>query len=240
MEISNQTQPINLNSKTIIPNEKDSDSSALLSNNTKSIQLNISNEAKLVQEIDASSNKIDNILMSHLSSQQLKELDGLYSELETAFSKEKMNYKEIKIIDDLFEKVHDILQTSFDKLSNDEQKTVDDLIFKMDKLEIQLDDNPHIYQKQKPTLTTNDSPEMNLNTDLNKNKKSRLTVAELNALPIIELQKLPLNQIKKLNTQQINKLSIIQLNTLPTLQLKQLTPGNISKLNPSQLSKLSP
>jgi len=239
MEITNYTQPINLSKNTMKSFEKDSEISELKSNNANSTQLNISDEAKLVQEIDASSEKIDSILISHLSDKQLKQLDGLYEKLEIAFSEQEMNHKEVIQIDDLFEKVHDILQTSFDKLSNDEQKTVDNLISKMDKLEIKLEDNVQIYKKEKPTLATNDSSEINLNTEQKKNKKSQLTVAELNALPVIELQKLQANQIKKLNSQQLNKLSISQLNALPSSQLKQLTPSNISKLNQSQLRAIN-
>jgi len=238
MEITNYTQPINSSKNTLKSIEKDSEISELLSNNEKSTQLNISNEAKLVHEIDVSSEKIDSILMSHLSDKQLKQLDGLYEKLETAFSRQEMNHKEVIQIDDLFEKVHDILQTSFEKLSNNEQKTVNNLISKMDKLEIQLDDNVQIYQKEKPAIATSNSSEINLNTELKESKKSKLTVAELNALPVIELQKLQASQIKKLNSQQLNKLSISQLNALPISQLKQLTPSNISKLNQSQLNNL--
>ena len=208
----------------------------LQSVNSGSVELYLSTEGKLTQELDQTSMKIDQILSSYLSTEQKKELTNIYQKLDKAFdSSDGSAYSEQKI-EHLFEQAHEILETSVDKLSPTETKQVDTLINKMDYLEHKLAGfEQHAFSGSSPV--SNDQrqryeAEANIMATPT-NKKKTLSVAELNALSAAELNKLPAHLLKKLNAQQLNKLNASQLNLLPDNLLNKLTPSNLAKVTNS-------
>lgn len=204
-------------------------------------QVSLSEEGKLTQKIDAASNEIDKILLRYVSPEQKKELNGIYTKLEGLFSKESLTGKEEKSAEVLFEQVHNILESSIDKLSTEEHKTVDKLGITMDTLSAQLEPNEAKATDEVPQPSVGVSNEIPDSIVQSKQgKKKSLTVAQLNALSVMELNKLPANQLKKLNSQQLNKLNAAKLNSLDLPQLKQLTPSNVEKLNQVQTKKITP
>lgn len=204
-------------------------------------KLTLSTEGQLIQEIDLASDKIDSILEQHLTQEQEKELSTIYDKLDKLFEKDNLTKQEESLAEGLNEQVHNILETSIEKLSDEEHLVVDGLAKKMDMLTIKLENietsnaeknNSSIVSVNK---TNNQASYIESETQANK---QTFTVAELNALSTSELHTLPANLLRKLNTKQLNRLNINQLNTLALAQLKQLNPSNIEKLNQSQLNKL--
>ena len=194
-------------------------------------QLTLSDEGKLFQELDSTSDRIDSILERHLSPEQKEQLNSLYKKLDSLFEKEQLSQQEEAVAEDLHEQVHNILESSVDKLSDEEYQELEGLADKMDTLTAKLD--------QFEMGTTENNSELILPTNNeSQGSKKKLTVAELNMLSASELNKLPVNELRKLNAKQLNRLNANQLNSLSLAQLKQLNPSNIDKLNQSQLSKL--
>ena len=194
-------------------------------------QLTLSDEGKLFQELDDTSDRIDSILERHLSPEQKEQLNSLYKKLDSLFEKEQLSQQEEAIAEDLNEQVHNILESSVDKLSDEEYQELEGLADKMDTLTVKLD------QFEMGTTEKNNELILPTNNESQGGKK-KLTVAELNMLSASELNKLPVNELRKLNAKQLNRLNANQLNSLSLAQLKQLNPSNIDKLNQSQLSKL--
>lgn len=199
-------------------------------------EINISFEGKLNQEIDSTSNKIDDILLRHTTSEQKQALDGIYKKLDDILEKDQLTDKEEALADDLFEQVHVILETSIEKLTTSENETVGKLVNKMDILTEQLEKNyssdslmvdPSINKADVMASLSNAT-----GTEIPASKKS-LTVAQINALSVAELNTLPAHQLKKLNAQKLNRLNSSQLNRLDPAQVKQLTPNNVDKVNQS-------
>jgi len=202
----------------------------------------VSTQGKLSQEIDAASDKIDDILLSHVTPAQEDKLNDIYQQLDKIFEKEELTEKEEKSANDLFEQVHNILDSSVNKLTSSERETVDKLVSKMDGLITQLEQSDTSRSPNKNSTSDKSSVSDDLSSILSNEKKTnkkRLTVSELNALSALELNKLPANQLKKLNAQQLNKLNASQLNSLALPQLKQLSANNLGKLNQSQMNKVS-
>jgi len=216
-----------------------SSATATQSNNTT-----LSTEGKITQQIDAASEQIDDILLRHITPEQKDTLDGIYQKLDRIFEKDQLTDKEEKSAEALFEQVHNILETSINKLTKPEHEAVDKLANKMDGLILQLEKNDisRSSSNNSKSAKTNSSVTDDLanifTTEKQANKKA-LTVAELNALSVHELNKLPAQQLKKLNAQQLNKLNAGQLNSLALAQLKQLSASSLEKLNQSQANKLS-
>ena len=188
---------------------------------------------KLTQELDQTSMEIDQILSSHLSKEQKKELTNIYQKLDKAFDSDDGSAQSERKIENLFEQAHKILETSVDKLSATETKQVDALINKMDYLEHKLAGfEQHAVSGSRPVPSEQEQrydAEANIMTTPT-NKKKTLSVAELNALSATELNKLPAHLLKKLNAQQLNKLNASQLNLLPDNLLNKLTPSNLAKV----------
>lgn len=202
----------------------------------------LSSEGKLSQKIDAASDKIDDILLSHVTPAQKDKLNDIYQQLDKTFEKEPLTEQEEKSADALFEQVHNILDSSVSKLTSTERETVDKLAEEMDGLITQLEKSDTGRSPNKNSTSDESSIGNDLSsiyTNDKKANKKRLTVTELNALSALELNKLPVSQLKKLNAQQLNKLNANQLNNLPLPQLKQLSPNNLAKLNQSQTNKVS-
>ena len=202
----------------------------------------VSSQGKLSQEIDAASDKIDDILLGHVTPTQKDKLNDIYQQLDKIFEKEQLTEKEEKSADALFEQVDNILESSVNKLTSTERETVDKLVSKMDGLITQLEQSDTSRSPNKNSTSDKTSVSDDLSSILTNEKKAnkkKLTVAELNALSALELNKLPANQLKKLNAQQLNKLNASQLNSLALPQLKQLSANNLGKLNQSQTNKVS-
>ena len=210
-----------------------------LPNSSPSHKLHLSSEGKLHQAIDAISDQVDSILMSHLSPAQEKELANTYQEIDKLFAGGDIQAKDEHKAEQLFEKVHNILDTSFDKLSEQEHQYIDGLSFQMDKLTQELEQQ-EMAMEQNMSFSAPNSP--GSLTDLihgnGGNNKKSLSVAELNSLSAVDLNKLPASELKKLNANQLNKLNTAQLNLLEVAQLKMLSQINLEKLNPSQQAKL--
>jgi hypothetical protein len=138
--------------------------------------------------------------------------------------------------------VHNILQSSVDKLTNAERETVDKLAIEMDGLIETLDKSHNSDSASNNSMRTH-SGNVDISPSFLSNEKqkskNKLTVAELNALSVVELNKLSTNLLKKLNAQQLNKLNASQLNNLALPQLKLLSTGNMEKLSQSQANRLS-
>ncbi len=165
----------------------------------KSNQITLSLEGKLNQEIDTVSDKIDDVLLRHISSKQKQELNDIYKKLDNLFSKDKLTKKKEKSAEVLFEQVHLILESSLDKLTTSENKTLDKLATKMDILTEQLDknhsNNPLIISLK--TIRNDIRPSSSESTNIEmKGSKKTLTVAEINALSTTELNKLSAQQLK--------------------------------------------
>ena len=199
-----------------------------------SSNISLSTEGKLAQQIDAASDQIDDILLRHVTPQQEKELNDIYQKLDQLFEKDQLTGEEERSADALFEQVHNILETSVDKLSNGEREKVDQLVNTMDGLMAKFDHGDAGRNNSKGV----DSLSNIIGGSKSASNKS-LSVAELNALSAIELNKLPANLLKKLNSGQLNKLNAAQLNTLSAAQLNQLSANNLEKLNPAQAQKIS-
>lgn len=211
---------------------------------SKSNNTILSTEGKITQQIDTTSEQIDDILLRHITPEQKDTLDGIYQKLDRIFEKDQLTDKEENAAEALFEQVHNILETSVNKLTKTERKTVDKLANKMDGLISQLEKNdmsqsPNNNSVSAKTSSSSSDDLANIFTTEKQANKKALTVAELNALSVLELNKLPANQLKKLNAQQLNKLNASQLNSLALAQLKQLSANNLEKLNQSQTNKLS-
>lgn len=202
----------------------------------------LSTEGILSQEIDDVSEKIDDILLRHVTPEQKNKLNDIYQQLDQIFEKDQLTAQEEKSADALFEQVHNILESSISKLTSTERESVDKLENKMDGLIEKLDTTNAGHSQNNTSLQTQ-SGNVDIQSSSLSNEKQKsinaLTVAELNALSAVELNKLPANLLKKLNTQQLNKLNASQLNSLALSQLKQLSTGNIEKLNQSQTNRLS-
>lgn len=201
--------------------------------NTHSVELSLSAPGRLTQELDQTSMEIDQILSSHLSTEQKKELNNIYQKLDKAFESDDGSANAEHKIENLFEQAHKILETSVDKLSTSEKKQVDTLINKMDSLEHKLAGfEQHEFsapmQVSSGQAQRHEANESNIVAPA-KTKKT-LSVAELNALSAAELNKLPAHLLKKLNAQQLNKLNASQLNLLPENLLSKLTPSNLAKV----------
>ena len=207
-----------------------------------SSNISLSTEGKLAQQIDAASDQIDDILLRHVTPQQEKELNDIYQKLDQLFEKDQLTGQEERSADALFEQVHNILETSVDKLSSGEREKVDQLVNTMDGLMAKFDqgDAGRLLNANTPGNNSNgvDSLSNIIGGSKSASNKS-LSVAELNALSAIELNKLPANLLKKLNSGQLNKLNAAQLNTLSAAQLNQLSANNLEKLNPAQAQKIS-
>jgi hypothetical protein len=215
----------------------------------------ISSEGKLTQAIDEASDKIDNILEKHLTNDQKKNLDDIYKKLDSLFESDNLSQKQENTVEALFEQAHQIYNTSIEKLSGSEHKTIDKLASKMENLSAQLaqyennspsaskqandSSNPKNSEAASKAITGSGSELSDVAASKKKSKKKALTVAQLNALSVAELNKLPPSELKKLNAKQLNKLNANLLNTLALPQLKQLSSGNIGKLNQTQQDKLS-
>lgn len=196
---------------------------------SQSVALSLSNAGMLTQELDKTSQEIDQVLMRHLSPEQKKELNNIYQKLDKEFESSNLSEKKIE---NLFEQAHKILDTSVDKLSSNERKQVDSLVNKMDQLEGQLAGAEQLEFGGSVSISGGREPaqeqEVGSAGGAGKKKKA-LTVAELNALSAAELNKLPAHLLKKLNVQQLNKLNASQLNQLPENLLSKLTPANLAK-----------
>jgi hypothetical protein len=219
-------------------NNKEVPAPSIISSNN----IYVSSQGKLSQEIDAASDKIDDVLLSHVTPAQEDKLNDIYQQLDKIFEKEQLTEKEEKSADALFEQVHNILESSVNKLTSSERETVDELANKMDGLITQLEQSETSRSPNKNSTSGKTSVSDDLTSILTNEKKAnkkKLTVAELNALSALELNKLPANQLKKLNAQQLNKLNASQLNSLALPQLKQLSTNNLGKLNQSQTNKVS-
>jgi len=199
--------------------------------------ISLSSEGKLSQQIDAASEKIDDILLRHVTPQQEKELDGIYKKLDQLFEKDQLSIEEERTADALFEQVHNILETSVDKLSGAELATVDKLVGTMDGLMAKFEQQDFGGSSKDSARQANSLSDIAGSGQVAGRKK--LSVAELNALSVMELNKLPANQLKKLNAGQLNKLNAAQLNTLSSGQLNQLSASNVEKLNASQAEKIA-
>lgn len=213
----------------------------------------ISSQGKLVQEIDETSNKIDNILEKHLSKDQKAELDSIYKKLDGILDKDNLTREQEDSVSKSFEKIHNIYESSVDKLSNDEHETVEKLSKTINTLTAKLDayDDGKANQDM-PTQSVRDKDASYASVEIGgkntfteafaskkKTNKKALTVAQLNALSVAELNKLPRNQLKKLNSKQLNKLNADLLNSLSLPQLKQLSSANVAKLNQAQKDRLA-
>lgn len=185
--------------------------------------LSLSTEGKLSQEIDATSDEIDQILERHLTPDQKKDIESIYKKLDELFEKDKLTIKEESLAESLFEKVHNTLETSIEKLSDEEHVNVDELAKKMVTLTLKLEN-----VENSTFSITFDNKKNHLFADMEHEaqiSKKTLTVAELNDLPTNELNKLPANQLRKLNEKQLNRLNSAQLNGLAVAQLKKLSPS---------------
>ena len=234
MEELSSTQGIRLPTK---DNKVEVSASGIINSNN----ISLSTEGKLSQEIDTASDKIDDILLRHVTPAQKDKLDDIYQQLDQLFEKDPLTEQEEKSAEALFEQVHNILESSVNKLTSAERETVDQLANKMDGLITQLE-RSDTNRSQKNDSTSNKvivSDDLsNILTNKKQANPKKLTVAELNALSALELNKLPANQLKKLNAQQLNKLNASQLNSLALPQLKQLSANNLSKVNQSQTNKI--
>ncbi|NQZ22787.1 MAG: hypothetical protein HRT53_12105 [Colwellia sp.] len=248
MEISHEIsthQQTAIENKNSIEGVKSSTKESAIDVTTTSISasknITLSTEAKLSQEINTVSDKIDDILLGHVTPAQKDKLNDIYQQLDQLFEKDQLTAQEEKSADALFEQVHNILESSVNKLTNAERETVDKLADKMDGLITQLEQSDARRSPNDNPMSANNNSRDNLSSILINEKqanKKKLTVAELNALSALELNKLPANQLKKLNAQQLNKLNASQLNSLPLPQLKQLSTNNLGKLNQSQANKI--
>jgi len=225
---------------------QEGDGKVLSGGGNTSNQISLSSSGKLAQQIDQSSEQLDDILLRHVTAEQKDTLNGIYQKLDNLFDKGELTEKDEKSADELFEQVHNILETSINKLSESEHQQVDKLVTKMDGLMMQLDQSD---ANRSPSDSTINGAMLANNTSVDsllsssgrtepENKKSK-SVAELNALSALELNKLSAQQLKKLNSKQLNKLNSSQLNSLGVAQLRQLSPSNVEKLNASQTHKLS-
>jgi len=224
-----------------LSNEKNrADTSATSTDSSSKTYL--STEGKLSQKIEATSDKIDDILQKHVTPAKKDKLNDIYQQLDSIFEKEKLTEQEEQSAEVLFEKVHNILDSSVKKLTDAERETVDQLVEKMDGLITQLEQSDTSRSPETDSISSTKSTRDDLSSIMINEKKAnkkKLTVAELNALSPLELNKLPANQLKKLNAQQLNKLNVSQLNNLALPQLKQLSANNLGKLNQSQANKVS-
>lgn len=201
------------NIQEIKPNIEESFQGVSQTSISTSNEISISFDGKLNQEIDSTSDKIDEILLRHTTSEQKQALDGIYNKLDDLFEKDQLTDKEETLADNLFEQVHIILETSLDKLTTSENKTVDNLVNEMDILTEQLEKN---YSSDSlmvdPTINKavimTSLPDAT-GTGIPASKKS-LTAAQINTLSVAELNKLPAHQLKKLNAQQLNRLNASQ------------------------------
>lgn len=240
MEINNSgVNDISLGKATTLTKAEESqkdNSNNVPSFDTQSVELSLSAAGKLTQELDQTSMEIDQILSSHLSTEQKKELSSIYQKLDKAFDSDDGSAHSERKIENLFEQAHKILETSVDKLSATETQKVDTLINKMDSLEHKLAGfEQHEFsaaiQVSNEQSQRYEAEASNIGTSTKK--KKALSVAELNALSAAELNKLPPHLLKKLNAQQLNKLNASQLNLLPENLLNKLTPSNLSKVTSS-------
>ncbi|NQZ83168.1 MAG: hypothetical protein HRT52_19350 [Colwellia sp.] len=204
-------------------------------------EFTLSTEGKLSQEIDAASQKIDDILLGHVTPAQKSKLNDIYQQLDQIFEKGQLTKQEEKSADALFEQVHNILESSVTKLTNSERETVENLANKMDGLIGKLDKSGFGDSPNNAVKNNSGNVDIQPSSLSNEKQKSKnaLTVAELSALSVVELNKLPVNLLRKLNSQQLNKLNASQLNSLALPQLKLLSTGNIEKLNQTQTNKLA-
>ena len=235
MEELSSTQGIRLPTK---DNKVEVSASGIINSNN----ISLSTEGKLSQEIDTASDKIDDILLRHVTPAQKDKLDDIYQQLDQLFEKDPLTEQEEKSAEALFEQVHNILESSVNKLTSAERETVDQLANKMDGLITQLEQSDISRSPNNGSTSDKVSIGDDLSNILTNKKQAapkKLTVAELNALSALELNKLPAKQLKKLNVQQLNKLNASQLNSLALPQLKQLSANNLGKLNQSQASKVS-
>lgn len=205
-----------------------------------SSELALSNAGKLTQDLDKTSQEIDQILAKHLSPEQKKELNAIYQKLEKEFESGNGSASSEKKIENLFEQAHNILDSSVDKLSTNERKQVDGLVEKMDGLENQLSALEEAEFGGGAGYSGGGAREQGQGQDVevgsaqgSGKKKKNLSVAELNSLSAAELNKLPAHLLKKLNAQQLNKLNASQLNLLPENLLSKLNPSNLAKVQTS-------
>lgn len=247
MKIDNEVGAQNLamidqkyNAQEVLSHTKDNDTITKQSTNKSSQELSLSSEGKLTQNIAKISDEIDTILMKHITPDQKKELEGIYSKLDDLFAKEKTTDKDRVSTEALFEQVHVILESGVEKLSTKERDNIEKLASKMDNFTAQLEKQELVTGESghSSSAVNNSSDRFSGQGAEIKQGKKALTVAELNALSAVELNKLSTNQLKKLNSKQLNKLNATQLNTLPIAQLKHLNPNSVDKLNQSQENKL--
>lgn len=254
IEGTNQTSPAQSTRK--VESSSVNKQALHVENNASTSSVKISSEGKLIQAIDDTSDKIDSILERHLTVDQKKNLDDIYKELDTLFSKGKLSKEQEKSAEILLEQADKIYNTSIEKLSEKEHKTVGELSDKIEKLSEKLSNIENSDDGASGTETTSKSNESGGSEKSDgetstkkseladtikkkgKAKKKNLTVAELNALSVAELNKLPPHQLKKLNAKQLNKLNANLLNTLALPQLQKLSKSNIEKLNQAQRDKL--
>ncbi|SFD00059.1 hypothetical protein [Pseudoalteromonas denitrificans] len=113
-----------------------SDSQTTQSNNVKSIadKPNISEAGKVTQQIDSLFDKVDNIYMTHLSSEQKKELDTSYKKLDELFEKQELSPAQDKTINALFDKIDEIFTSAEKSLTPKEQETLANLDLKINDL----------------------------------------------------------------------------------------------------------
>ena len=74
----------------------------------------------LTQEIEITSDEIDRILEQHLTPEQKKELSTIYEKRDKLFDKDNLSKLQESFAKGLNEQAHNILETSIDKLSDEE------------------------------------------------------------------------------------------------------------------------
>jgi tRNA C32,U32 (ribose-2'-O)-methylase TrmJ len=122
--------------KQLTPSEKDQ----LAVINTKLDELLGSQDMQLddnfSEEVDKLFQQSEDLLTSKLSTEQKKTLDGLNKQLNALFEKSNVDDEGVEGI---FDKIDNILNQGYDKLSNDEKNKLDDYDSEIDKLFNQFD-----------------------------------------------------------------------------------------------------